>query len=130
MKKKLSIFCLTYILAFPNLYAQSGYNGTSVPYKSTTDKTMTNKTTTTTTTGTTTPADSMNSDVIGTSQSSTKSTNCINVESGTLCGSKATTWCNNHMSAMECRKLHDSSIQKSEKDKEKDSSTTMPSSGY
>lgn len=128
MKKTVSIFCLTYILAFPNLYAQSGNSGPSDTYKTKNDKVTTNKTTTSTRVRSGSSTDSMSSDVIGTSQSSTKRTNCITVEAGTFCGPKATSWCSNHMSEMECRKLHNDLNLKSEKEKE--ASKNMPPSGY
>ncbi|MBC7540417.1 MAG: hypothetical protein H7281_16455 [Bacteriovorax sp.] len=47
---------------------------------------------------------SMNTDTVGNMQSGTTTSDCLTIKSqGKVCGSKATTWCNNHSTSAECR---------------------------
>lgn len=116
MKKMFSIIYLTslFSLSITDLYAQAGYTtgtgmntGTSPQSRTGTGTTRATPTETPTTTGTTSRGTTTTetTDTVGNKQSSTttNTNDCIKVNSETVCGSNAATWCNNHMNANECK---------------------------
>lgn len=127
MKRKLAAslgLVLFFSLSSQNIFAQTSNSNMSTSDHSNMSSGSMSTDTSRTSTGT------GDSDVIRHSQSSTITSDCITVKKqGKICGSRATTWCNNNPTSRECRNFSSSTTDsRSTTDKTMDSSGSAPSS--